>query len=145
MGQWCGAVGRAVTSNSRGLRFESSHQQDFIMNIFTINCWKDENKEKKRPVMAHFLFKKQKIGHSSSRGRKVQIDNRKPDRDEVEWICLLLRARRSRPRGSRRRGVGWGPSLSIRTNPSAVRLRAKVCAEKSISGKNWSFVTTASA
>ena len=27
MGQWCGLVGRAVTSDSRGPRFESSHRQ----------------------------------------------------------------------------------------------------------------------
>ena len=30
MGSGCGAVGRAVASDSRGLRFESSHRQKFI-------------------------------------------------------------------------------------------------------------------
>ena len=47
IGQWCGSVGRAVTSDSRGLRFESSHRQKFILNI--VNCqlyWKDDNKGK---------------------------------------------------------------------------------------------------
>jgi len=29
-----GSVGRAVASNSRGPRFESSHQQKFILNIY---------------------------------------------------------------------------------------------------------------
>ena len=34
-GQWTGSVGRSVTSNIRALRFESSHRQNFMMNIFT--------------------------------------------------------------------------------------------------------------
>ena len=29
-----GSVGRAVASNSRGPRFESSHRQKFILNIY---------------------------------------------------------------------------------------------------------------
>ena len=29
-GSGCGSIGRAVTSNSRGLQFESSHGQKFI-------------------------------------------------------------------------------------------------------------------
>ena len=41
-----GSVGRAVASNSRGPRFESSHQQKFISNIYWQLYWKDENKEK---------------------------------------------------------------------------------------------------
>ena len=35
IGQWTGSVGRSVTSNIRALRFESSHRQNFMMNIFT--------------------------------------------------------------------------------------------------------------
>ena len=41
-----GSVGRAVASDSRGPRFESSHQQKFISNIYCQLYWKDENKEK---------------------------------------------------------------------------------------------------
>ena len=34
VGQWlCGSVGRAVASDTRGPRFESSHRQKFILNI----------------------------------------------------------------------------------------------------------------
>ena len=44
----CGSVGRAVTSDIRGPRFESSHQQTFIRHLFVYwqLYWKDENKEK---------------------------------------------------------------------------------------------------
>ena len=47
LGQWCGAVGRAVASNSRGPRFESSHRQ-ILLNIYLLLTVsrKDENKEK---------------------------------------------------------------------------------------------------
>ena len=50
MGSGCGSVGRAVTSDTRGPRFKSSHKQKskFILNIclLSIVYWKDENKEK---------------------------------------------------------------------------------------------------
>ena len=36
LGQCCGSVGRAVTSDTRFLRFESSHRQSFVTNIFTV-------------------------------------------------------------------------------------------------------------
>ena len=38
-GSGCGSVGRAVASNTRGPRFESSHQQKFIHieHLFTVN------------------------------------------------------------------------------------------------------------
>ena len=38
-----GSIGRAVTSNTRGLWFWCSHQQNFIINIFA--CWKDGDVE----------------------------------------------------------------------------------------------------
>ena len=40
LGSGCGSVGRAVASNSGGLRFESSYRQTFISDIqlFTVNC-----------------------------------------------------------------------------------------------------------
>ena len=41
----CGSVGREVTSNTRGPQFEYRHRQNLLMNTFTVNCWKDENKE----------------------------------------------------------------------------------------------------
>ena len=41
-----GSVGRAVASNLRGLWFESSHWQKFILNIYCQLYWKDQNKEK---------------------------------------------------------------------------------------------------
>ena len=39
-GSGCGSVGRAVDSDTRGLWFESSHQQNFIYieHLFTVNC-----------------------------------------------------------------------------------------------------------
>ena len=40
-GQWlCGLVGRAVASDTRSPRFESSHRQKFIYieHLFTVNC-----------------------------------------------------------------------------------------------------------
>ena len=46
LGSGCGSVGREVTSNSRGLRFESSNRQKFILNIYCQLSWKDKNKEK---------------------------------------------------------------------------------------------------
>ena len=46
MDSGCGSVGRAVTSNSRGPQFESSHWQKIILNIDCQLYWKDENKEK---------------------------------------------------------------------------------------------------
>ena len=46
IGSGCGSVGRVFASDTSGLQLESSYWQDFIMNIFTVNCWKDENKEK---------------------------------------------------------------------------------------------------
>ena len=39
-GSGCGSVGRAVASETRGPRFESSHRQIFIYieHLFTVNC-----------------------------------------------------------------------------------------------------------
>ena len=53
MGSGCGSVDRAVASNSRGPRFESSIRQKFKLNIYSQLYWKGENKGKKRPIMAH--------------------------------------------------------------------------------------------
>ena len=40
------SVDIAVASNFRDLRFESSHRQKIIFNIYCQLYWKDENKEK---------------------------------------------------------------------------------------------------
>ena len=46
-GSGCGAVGRAVASDTRGPGFKSSHRQ-LLLNIYILLtvCRKDENKEK---------------------------------------------------------------------------------------------------
>ena len=59
-GQWsCGSVGRAVASDTRGPRFESSHRQKFICFYWTfVICQLCSGKtkiKKKRPSMAHYL------------------------------------------------------------------------------------------
>ena len=60
----CGSVGRAVASDIRGPRFESSLRQTFInieQLLYTVNCVLKRRKiEKKRPGMAHF-FKKNNL------------------------------------------------------------------------------------
>ena len=47
MGSGCGAVGRAVASDTRGPGFESNHRH-ILLNIYLLLtvCRKDENKEK---------------------------------------------------------------------------------------------------
>ena len=40
LGSSCGSGGRPVASISRGPWFKSSHQEFFIVNIFSFNCWK---------------------------------------------------------------------------------------------------------
>ena len=39
-GRDCGSVGRAVVTNTRGPRYESSHWQKniYIVHLFTVNC-----------------------------------------------------------------------------------------------------------
>ena len=48
-GSGCGSVGRAVASNSRGPRFESSLWQTFILNIYCQLCIEKTKIKKKRP------------------------------------------------------------------------------------------------
>ena len=40
VGSGCGSVGRAVASDTRSPRFESSHRQKIIniYNLYTVNC-----------------------------------------------------------------------------------------------------------
>ena len=47
LGRGCRSVGRAVASDTRGLRFKSSHAQIFIQSICLLSSvWKYENIEK---------------------------------------------------------------------------------------------------
>ena len=58
VGSGCGSVGRAVASNTRGLRFESSHWQNLyctFVYLCNISCIEKTIINKKRPGMAHFL------------------------------------------------------------------------------------------
>ena len=52
-----GSVGRAVASDSRGPRFESSLRQKSIFNICSQLYWKDENKEKEARNGPFFSFR----------------------------------------------------------------------------------------
>ena len=61
-GSGCGSVGRAVASDTRGPRFESSHRQKIILNIYCQLYWKDENKEKEA---GNGPFKKNKNDYSN--------------------------------------------------------------------------------
>ena len=56
-GQWLWLIGRAVASDIRRPRFESSHRQNLYWTLFTINCIEKTKIKKKRPGMAHFLKK----------------------------------------------------------------------------------------
>ena len=58
-GSGCGAVGRAVASDTRGPGFKSSHRQ-LLLNIYLLLtvCRKDENKEKEAGSGPFFLKKK---------------------------------------------------------------------------------------
>ena len=57
----CGSVGTAVAVDTRGPRFDSSHQQNFIKHLFNINCIEKTKINKKRPGMAHFFKKRDKM------------------------------------------------------------------------------------
>ena len=57
-GQWLWLSGRAVAANTRDPRFESSHWQTFIENLFPVNCVEKTKIKKKRPRMAHSFLKK---------------------------------------------------------------------------------------
>ena len=78
-GSSCGSDGRAVASDSRGPRFESSHWQKFKLNIFTGNCIEKTKIKKKRPGLDHFFKKRReaikKINNSMKafRVQKVQM------------------------------------------------------------------------
>ena len=64
-GNCCGSVGRVIASVTKGLPSESSRQDNFIMNSFTVTFWKDNNKEK-RDLKWPILFKKSLGGEANS-------------------------------------------------------------------------------
>ena len=48
LGSGCGSIGKAVASDTRGMRFETSHCQNLYWTlVFCQMYWKDENKEKR--------------------------------------------------------------------------------------------------
>ena len=63
MGSGCGSVGRAVDSDTRDPRFDSSHRQNFIEHLFIINCIEKTKINKKRPGMAHFFIVRNQDNH----------------------------------------------------------------------------------
>ena len=88
LGQWCGSVGRSDVSNSKGLQFESSHWPIFIINILTVNCWKDENKQKDNGNSSFFrLFTKYEVYVSEIYLFRVQGSECNTQRD---WRHLKL-------------------------------------------------------
>ena len=62
VGSGCSSVGKAVASDTRGLRFESSYRQKLIYFYWTFVyyelCIGKTKIKKKRPGMAHFFLKK---------------------------------------------------------------------------------------
>ena len=89
MGSGCDSVGRAVASDSRGPRFESSHQQEFILNIYCQLYWKDENKKEAE----NGPFKKRIFWHFPNRSfyitfQKVQLPTYLPG--TATWIHSYL-------------------------------------------------------
>ena len=59
LGSGCGSAARAVASDTRGLRFKSSHQQKFKKNNCQLNV--ETKKGEKSPGMAHFTKQKQYV------------------------------------------------------------------------------------
>ena len=57
LGSRCGSVGRALATNTLGPQFKSDYRQNFIMNIFTVNCCKDKIK-KKEAGRVYLYFKR---------------------------------------------------------------------------------------
>ena len=84
MGSGCGKVGRAVASDTRVPRFESSHRQ-LLLNVYLLLtvCGKDENKEY-RPGMAHlkksfwklFCYQSSQFRQNSSRLKKLFLSSK---------------------------------------------------------------------
>ena len=60
-GQWLWLSWYVVTSaDTRDPQFKSSHRPNFMLNRFTVNCWKDKNEEKEARIGP---FKKHCLNH----------------------------------------------------------------------------------
>ena len=57
LGSGCGAVGRAIASNTRDPQFESSHRLYYLLSILLKNCIEKTKIKKKRSVMVQFMKK----------------------------------------------------------------------------------------
>ena len=97
MGSGCGSVGRVVAFDTRGLRFKSSHRQNF--NCILIICLlstvyrKDENKEKEAgngPFFKKNKQIKQEVGNTSS---KEEGECSLVDENAVVWSVLMYHKR----------------------------------------------------
>ena len=55
VGSGCGSVGKAVASDTRGLRFESSHPQNLYWTLITVNCIEKTKIKKKEAGNSPFL------------------------------------------------------------------------------------------
>ena len=86
MGSGCGSVGRAVASNARGPRFESSHRQKFIFNIYCQLYWKDENKEKEAGTGPFF----KKTHFFSLEGVDADRCTTELRAQKYQQLCILL-------------------------------------------------------
>ena len=77
LGSGCGSVGRVVGSDTRGPQFESSRSQNYLVNIFTFNSCKDENKEKEAGKL-HFNNSSKSVRFQSPRSpvRIMSIQHR---------------------------------------------------------------------
>ena len=91
MGSGSGSVGRAVASDARGLQFESSHQQNFKMNIFTVSCWhktRTNTRSIKHTETGINLEKRKKWQRQIWRMRKIHSSAE----TEVDILDLTLKA-----------------------------------------------------
>ena len=53
-GSGCGSAGRAVASNTRGLRFKSSHKQIYKEHLFTLKCIEKTKIKNREDGKVHF-------------------------------------------------------------------------------------------
>ena len=88
-------VGRAVASNTRGLWFESSHRQKYILNVYCQLYWKDENEG----LDGHFFRKKNQVVVVSSQCSELETifwwkAISKKNKDHViktlGWITMMM-------------------------------------------------------
>ena len=97
LGSGCDSVGRAVASNTRDPQCESSPRQKFKKNKFTLNCWKDENKQK-RGGIGPFFKKRDMQNDKNIQWSKVWGESRKVkslrEREESEFCLFVLQFKR---------------------------------------------------